>query len=79
MKRRKGRGIDHVWRFVKYKGDAAHYARCKCAFRYACYNMNKGLGTTPAPEKLYYYCPMCGAKKTMYDEEVKKIDKYSFD
>lgn len=71
--KRKGRGTDNVWQFVKYQGDGAYYARCKCGFRYPCYNMNKGFGTINAPEKLYYFCPNCGARKTKYDEGVKKI------
>jgi len=43
---------------------------------------NKGgyvLSAEPAPEKLYNYCPICGSRKTKYMEDVKKIDKYSWD
>lgn len=69
------RGKDHVWRFCKYKGDAAYYARCKCGFRYGCYKIGE-FGVIPAPEKLYYYCPHCGAKKLRYIPEPIYIDKY---
>ena len=76
MSKRKGRGIDHQWKFYKYKGDAAYYARCKCGFEYACYKNTKpsGFPIVPAPEKLYYYCPHCGAKKTRYCAEPVYID-----
>lgn len=67
-------GKDHNWRLVKYYGDGAIYAVCNCGFKYGCWKFNKdGLGVVPAPEKLYYYCPQCGAKKTQYTAEVEKI------
>lgn len=31
---KKGRKKDHIWRFVKYLGDAAIYAKCSCGYRY---------------------------------------------
>lgn len=79
-KRRKGRSIDHYWQFVKYLGDAAYYAKCKCGFRYACYKeLPDSILITPSPEKLYNYCPYCGARKTRYYEEPVYIDKYWFE
>lgn len=30
------RGTDHECRVVKYQGDGAVYARCKCGFEYNC-------------------------------------------
>lgn len=78
---KKGRKKDHVWQFVKYKGDIAFYARCSCGFHYACYK-NPVVGQLvleSAPEKLYKYCPFCGSRKTRYIETVKKIDKYPWE
>lgn len=28
--KRKGRGIDHIWQIISYKGDMGLYARCRC-------------------------------------------------
>ena len=69
-KRRKGRGIDHVWELIRYKHDAAIYARCKCGFRY---HVSDGVGIFK-PERLYSYCPNCGARKKRYIDEIKKLD-----
>jgi hypothetical protein len=33
----------------------------------------------PAPERLYPYCPLCGARKTRYEEEVEMIDMYPWE
>ena len=30
------RGTDHTWQLVKYNGDGAIYARCKCKHHYNC-------------------------------------------
>ena len=30
------RGKDHVWELVKYIGDLAIYAKCKCGYHYNC-------------------------------------------
>lgn len=78
---KKGRKKDHIWRFVKYLGDAAIYAKCSCGFRYRC---DKGINGSPISRepdvnKLYYYCPICGSRKTRYIEKVERINKYSFE
>lgn len=76
--KQRGRGKDHYWQPVKYKGDMAIYAKCSCGFRYGCYN-TEGVRTEFAPEKCYPYCPLCGAKKKWYKESIIRIDKYSFE
>lgn len=78
---KKGRKKDHIWRFVKYLGDAAIYAKCSCGFRYRC---DKGINGSPIvrepdANRLYYYCPICGSRKTRYIEKVERINKYSFE
>lgn len=75
---KKGRKKDHVWEFVKYKGDCAIYAKCSCGFRYGCdkrENRN-GFKNVPAPERLYNYCPVCGSRKLRYIPEVRKINEF---
>ncbi len=77
--KRKGRAIDHYWRFCKYKGDMAFYAKCSCGFYYPCYKNSIPPNTVPAPEKLFNYCPHCGARKIRYYKEPIYIDRYSFE
>ena len=74
------RGTDHSWDFIKYSGDLAYYARCKCGFQFSCYkNTELGvLDTQPAPEYLYRYCPSCGARKKRYESEVIHIKGFSW-
>ena len=77
-----GRRKDHLWRFVKYKGDGCFYAKCSCGFYYGCDKPkfdNQTIPTVPAPEKLYNYCPNCGARKTRYIDEPEYIDKYMWE
>lgn len=78
---KKGRRKDHLWQFVKYKGDAAVYAKCSCGFRYGCYKKDvlNPLIIISNPNKLYPYCPLCGARKTKYIEEIVRINKYSWE
>ena len=78
---KKGRKKDHIWRFVKYLGDAAIYAKCSCGFRYRCDKGINGspIGREPDAYKLYYYCPICGSRKTRYIEKVERLNKYSFE
>ena len=81
-KKRKGRAIDHYWKFVKYKGDLAFYARCSCGFYYQCDKSkyeNATIPTVPAPEKLYHYCPYCGARKIRYYDEPIYSNKYRYE
>ena len=78
---KKGRKKDHIWRFVKYLGDASVYAKCRCGYKYRC---DKGINGSPINrepniEKLYYYCPICGSRKTRYIDNIEKINKYSFE
>lgn len=79
--KRKGRAIDHYWQFCKYKGDTAFYARCSCGFRHPCFKniQPNTLCIVPDPEKLFNYCPHCGARKTRYYEEPIYINRYSFE
>ena len=79
---KKGRKKDHIWQFVKYKGDIAYYAKCSCGFRYPCYKKHSAEYVFPleiAPEKLYNYCPLCGSRKTRYIDEIEYIDKYMWE
>ena len=64
------RGTDHYWRVIKYKSNMAYYARCKCGFEYGCGNAfpDKGIN------KIYPYCPACGARKKWYNTTPETID-----
>lgn len=75
------RGTSHLWEIVKYQGDAAIYARCKCGFFYSVSLFEKDDSgwrppTKADPQRLYNYCPQCGARKTKYIPEVKKLNIY---
>jgi len=66
------RGKDRFWKVVKYQGDGAYYATCKCGYKYCC-------GDCISRRKdeewiLYQYCPCCGARKKEYNPEVIKLD-----
>lgn len=78
-RKRKGRGIDHVWQIVKYKDNMQIYAKCSCGFRHGCSkrgDTSKGEAfLVLEPGYLYNYCPSCGARKKYYTPEIKKIDK----
>lgn len=72
------RGKDSLWRPIKFKGDCAIYAKCKCGFYYPCYSTNIWLNTFKVeidPNKMYPYCPICGARKKRYLTDVEKLDK----
>ena len=76
---KKGRKKDHIWQFVKYNGDMAIYAKCSCGFHYSCcknHAIEQQFPIEPDPNKLYNYCPLCGARKTRYIDEIKKINRY---
>ena len=76
MKKKKKRGVDHAWTFVKYKIDSAIYARCRCGFSYPCYkNADDTMKIIPDPDKLYNFCLHCGARKNRYLNKVEHIDK----
>ena len=84
MAKRPKRGMDHTWQLIKYKGDAAIYAKCKCGHRYRCstdgYDENgKRTPIIQVPTIFYPYCPICGARKKWYTNEIQKIDKYRFE
>lgn len=74
------RGTDHNWKIVRYKGDIALYALCKCGFYYHCStcvrNEDGTWGTKQQVTKIYPYCPNCGARKKTYDAEKTDIDRY---
>ena len=63
----------NVWRTIKFKGDLAIYAECKCGFYYNC-SYSKGLKTFIDPYKLYNYCPSCGSKKKKYTTSPKNLN-----
>ena len=73
------RGTDHEWLVVKYKGDGAVYARCKCGFEYDCGKSRcreDGTWTMAQyPTIIYPYCPYCGARKKLYNEEPERLDR----
>lgn len=82
-KRKKhGRWKDHYWKFVKFQGDLAIYAKCSCGFLYPCYKGKTSvhdLHKVQDPEQLYRYCPNCGSKKKWYIDEVEKIDSFRWE
>lgn len=80
---KKGRKKDHVWQIVRYKGDIGLYARCKCGYCYHCSQFKIKEDGSPSFEqeitKLYNYCPNCGARKKWYNDNIIKINKYTFE
>lgn len=77
------RGTDHKWDIVKYKGDMAIYARCKCGFEYNCgrpnHTQDGSFSLTQIPTIIYRYCPICGAKKKLYNGTPIKLDKFQYE
>ena len=69
------RGKDSLWRPIKFKSDGAIYAKCKCGFYYPCYKEDEHFKISINPNKMYPYCPICGARKKRYLTEVEKLDK----
>lgn len=80
---RKKRGTDHCWHLVKYRGDAAIYAKCKCGHFYNCgrdsKNEDGSWSFIQIPTIFYPYCPCCGVRKKQHSTEIEKIGIYSFD
>lgn len=73
------RGKDSWWRTVKYKGDLAIYAKCKCGFRYNCSTVQSVKPFKVEIDCLYHYCPNCGAHKKWYEDEPIKINKFTYE
>ena len=70
------RGTDHSWNLIKYDGDAAIYAECKCGHYYNCgrslRNEDGSYAFKEIPTIFYPYCPCCGARKKRYTPEIEK-------
>ena len=68
------RGKDKNWYIVKYIGDMAYYANCKCGWRYVCGSafQNEGIRV------IYSYCPSCGARKRSYNDIPDQLQSYSW-
>ena len=65
------RGTDHSWTLVRYKFDIAIYALCGCGYHYICSKTEGGgLKQVVDENKLFPYCPVCGARKKNYSTEV---------
>lgn len=79
---RKGRQIDRRWDMRRYKGDCAIYAYCKCGFYYACEkeitDEQGRFGFVIDENRVYNYCPKCGAHKKWYNDPARKIDKFQW-
>jgi hypothetical protein len=78
------RGKDHNWELIKYNGDRAVYARCKCKFEYSIFLYRNGtkdfkvdengqLMIARKPDTMYLYCPRCGAKKKTYNALIRRL------
>ena len=68
------RGKDRFWRPIKFKGDGAIYAKCKCGFYYPCYKASSNLIVELDPNKMYLYCPNCGARKKEYFMDIEQLN-----
>lgn len=72
------RGTDHEWNLVKYDGDGAIYAECRCGHYYCCskpetkFIENGNLSFREIPTIFYPYCPCCGARKKRFNSEIEK-------
>lgn len=65
------RGTDHEWNLVKYDGDGAVFAECKCGHYYNCGRDLRGK-FKQIPTIFYPYCPCCGARKKRFNSEIEK-------
>ena len=75
------RGTDHWWEVRRYQGDTAFYAHCKCGFQYNCSSskINEECYWKQTINKIYLYCPYCGARKKWYNEEPIKMEKTRYE
>lgn len=78
------RGTDHTWQLIKFKGDSAIYARCKCKHYYNCGRPVRDdngclIPFRQVPTIFYPYCPICGARKKRRTVEIEKLDRYEFE
>lgn len=77
------RGTNHDWVVIRYKGDVAIYARCKCGFEYDCGKSKRledgSFSITQYPAIMYQYCPWCGVRKKRYNEEPIKLEKFRWE
>ena len=68
------RGADHWWHLVRYDGDIAIYASCKCGYRYPCSSSKRNddgsWSFVQEVTKLFPYCPTCGARKKWYSDDI---------
>lgn len=75
MKKNK-RGTDHEWNLVRFHGDAAIYAECKCGYYYSCGENERDEDGSWSihliPTIFYPYCPSCGSRKKYHSKIVKK-------
>ena len=73
---RNKRGVDHKWTLVKYDGDMAIYAECKCGHYYCCSkelrNIDGAWNFKQIPTIFYPYCPCCGARKKRHSTKIEK-------
>ena len=72
------RGTDHEWKLVKYSGDVAIYAECKCGHYYHCSkslrNEDGSWAFKEIPTYFYPYCPCCGVRKKRHSTEIERRD-----
>ena len=70
------RGTDHEWKLIKYSGDLAIYAECKCGHYYNCgrniRNEDGSWSVNQIPTVFYPYCPCCGARKKRHSKKIEK-------
>lgn len=74
------RGTDHTWQLIKFLGDIAIYAKCKCGFYFNCSRPESGESwAKQVPSAFYAYCPKCGARKKWRTTDIKKLNRYPWE